>query len=86
LGKPTFKQILDALKRQVLLGKSYMGVARACYRQTRLAGANGGRSPLRQNEGNSNNQEHVARPWGAAFQFSEGNHNSGERGRIKSRS
>jgi hypothetical protein len=28
LGKPTFKQILDALKRQVLFGKSYMGVAK----------------------------------------------------------
>ena len=28
LGQPTFKQILDALKRQVLFGKSYMGVAK----------------------------------------------------------
>jgi hypothetical protein len=28
LGKPTFKQILDALKRQVLFGKSYMGIAK----------------------------------------------------------
>jgi len=28
LGKPTFKQVLDALKRQVLVGKSYLGVAK----------------------------------------------------------
>ena len=28
MGKPTLKQILDALKRQVLVGKSYLGVAK----------------------------------------------------------
>ena len=28
MGKPTFKQILDALKGQVLAGKSYLGVAK----------------------------------------------------------
>lgn len=28
MGKPTFKQILDALKRQVLFGKSYLNLAR----------------------------------------------------------
>jgi hypothetical protein len=28
LGKPTFKQVLDGLKRQVLVGKSYLGVAK----------------------------------------------------------
>jgi len=28
MSKPTFKQILDALKRQVLVGRSYLGVAK----------------------------------------------------------
>ena len=28
MGKPTFKQVLDALKRQVLVGKSYLGIAK----------------------------------------------------------
>lgn len=28
MGKPTFKQVLDALKRQVPVGKSYLGVAK----------------------------------------------------------
>ena len=28
MAKPTFKQVLDALKRQVLVGKSYLGIAK----------------------------------------------------------
>src|SRR5258705_463147 len=28
LGKPTLKQILDALKGQILVGKSYLGIAK----------------------------------------------------------
>jgi hypothetical protein len=79
LSKPTFKQILDALKRQVLSGKSYMAVAKGlqqadpvilqtaptffgltmegCLELAQMAVAR----PLRQDEANSNNQEHAAR-------------------------